>query len=118
MQAVFFQEGKAIDYIPGADVAIGQVVVLGSIVGIAVRAIASGALGSLAIAGVFNVAKVNGAIGAGVPVYWDADGDPQGGTAGTGAATTTSTDNTFLGHAVAVAGVTDETVRVVLGRAS
>jgi predicted RecA/RadA family phage recombinase len=90
--------------------------VLGSIVGIAARPIASSVLGALAIAGVFDVAKVNGAIGVGVAVYWDVDGDPQGGTASTGAATTTSTDNTYLGHAVAAAGATDETVRVVLGR--
>ena len=115
-QATFLQEGKAIDYTPGSDVVAGQVVVLGSMIGIAVRPIASGALGALAIAGVFDVAKVNGAISVGVAVYWDADGDPQGGTAGTGAATTTSTDNTFLGHAVAAVGATDETVRVVLGR--
>ena len=55
-----------------------------------------------------------GVIAEGTDIYWDADGDPVGGTAGTGCATTVSTDNTYMGKSVAAAGSSDETVRVRL----
>ena len=113
-QATFVQEGNAVDYTPGSAVAAGDVVVQGDLVGVSPRPIAAGALGSLAVRGVFDVAKVTGAIGAGAAVYWDADGNPVGGTAGTGAATTTRTGNTFMGFALASALSADETVRLVL----
>ena len=113
-QAKFAQEGKSIDYTPGSAVAGGSVVVQGSLVGFAKLAIAANKLGALAIAGVFDLVKINGAIAAGAPVYWDADGNPQGGVAGSGAATTTNTDagDTFVGFAIAAAAETAEVVQV------
>lgn len=113
-QATFVQEGNKVDYTPGADVAAGDVVVQGSMVGFSPRPISSGLLGALIVAGLVDFVKAAVAITAGAAVYWDADGDPVGGTAGTGALTTTSTDNTFVGWAVAAAADTDTTARARL----
>src|SRR5690606_38653545 len=95
-QATYRAVGRQIDYTPGAAVSAGDVVVQGSLVGIAALDIEANRLGALHVEGIFDVVKVNGAINAGASVYWDADGSPQGGTAGTGAATTTSSENTFM----------------------
>src|SRR5690606_31113108 len=73
--------------------------------------IAAGTLGALHAEGVFEFVKDNSDISAGDVLYWDADGDPVGGTAGTGAATTTAASNTLLAFAVADAGVYAGTVR-------
>jgi len=113
-QATFVQEGNSVDYTPGSAVAAGDVVVQGAFVGVAKVPIAAGALGALATTGLFDIAKAAVSIDAGAAVYWDADGDPVGGTPGTGAATTTSSGNTFLGWAIAAAGETDTVVRTRL----
>jgi len=113
-QATYSHIGNTIDYTPASDVEAGQVVVVGNLVGVASRPIASGELGAIAVRGVFDVVKANVAISAGDAVYWDADGDPVGGEAGSGAATNVSTDNTFMGYAVADAAAADGTVRVTL----
>jgi predicted RecA/RadA family phage recombinase len=106
--------GTRFDHTPGSAVGAGAVVVQNSLVGIAENDIAANALGALAVNGTFDLVKINGAMSAGDPLYWDSDGDPQGGTAGSGAATTTSTDNDFIGFAVADAADTDEKVRMLL----
>lgn len=113
-QAKYLHGGEAVDYTPSSAVAAGDVVVQGSLPGFARSPIAANELGSLGVVGVFRVAKANGAISAGAAVYWDADGDPEGGTAGTGAATTTATGNTFLGFATAAAGASGTTVDVLV----
>jgi len=113
-QARFIHEGRSIDYTPDADVTAGDVVVLGGLAAIAKLDIAADALGALAVTGVFDVVHAADEIDPGAAIYWDADGDPVGGTAGTGAATATSTDNTFMGWAPYGAAVDDETVRVIL----
>ena len=112
--AKFIQKGDAIDYTPGANVAAGSVVVIGTLVGIADRAIADGELAAISLAGVYAIEKITGAITAGAYVYWDADGDPQGGTAGTGGLTTTKADGVFAAIAIAAAAETDGTVLVKL----
>ena len=112
-QATFVQVGESIDYTPVAAVTAGQVVVQGSMIGVAKMPIAAGALGALAVRGVFDVVKANEQQALGAALYWDADGNPYGGTAGTGCATTTAGGNTFIGFAQAAAGATDETVRVL-----
>lgn len=114
MQGTLVQSDTNIDYTPSSAVVAGQVVVQGVLVGVAHAAIASGVLGSLDIAGVFDLVKATGAITAGALVYWDADGDPVGGTAGTGAATTTSSGNILIGPAVRAAASGDTTARVTL----
>jgi predicted RecA/RadA family phage recombinase len=112
-QAQFIQEGGSIDYTPSSAVVAGQVVVLGSMIGVAKTPIAANALGALGVKGIFDVVKANEQQAQGAALYWDADGNPYGGTAGTGCATTTSSGNTFIGFAQALAGATDETVRVL-----
>jgi len=112
-QARFIQVGESIDYTPGSAVAAGQVVVQGSMIGVTKVPIAANALGALAVKGVFDVVKANEQIALGAALYWDADGDPYGGSAGTGCATTTSSGNTFIGFAMEAAGATDEKVRVL-----
>jgi len=113
-QATYVQQGEAIDYTPGGAVAAGQVVVQGDFVGVAKTPIPAGTPGALAVVGVFDVVKAAVAFTAGVAVFWDADGNPVGGTAGTGAATTSAAGNTFMGFAVAAAADTAATVHVSL----
>ncbi len=113
MKARFVHEGKAIDYTPGADVAAGSVVVLGNLVGFAKLDIAAGTLGALHLTGVYDVEKANEEITQGAATHYDADGDPYDGEAGSGAATTTSGGNTFMGFALATAAATDTHVRIV-----
>jgi len=110
MTARFIQNGNSIDYTPGADVSAGDVVVQGDLVGITKLDIASGALGALAVTGVFDVPKTTGvgeAIAAGAKVYWDeaesvAKTDDEAGA------------NKYLGKTVLAVGDDDTTVRVRL----
>jgi predicted RecA/RadA family phage recombinase len=113
-QATYVQRGEAIDYTPTSDVAAGQVVVQSARCGVARTPIAANTPGSLAVGGLFTVVKATGAINVGAALFWDADGNPQGGVAGTGCLTTTSTDNTFFGFAAAAAAETDTTVSALL----
>ena len=111
-QAVFVQAGDAIDYAPAGDVAPGDVIVQGDLVGIAKQEIKAGALGALAVAGVFDVAKASGAavtFSAGEAVYWDDAAKLALTTDGAGA-------NKLLGKAVADAADADEVVRVRLSQ--
>jgi predicted RecA/RadA family phage recombinase len=112
-QARFIQVGESIDYTPSSAVAAGQVVVQGSMVGVAKVPIEANRLGALSVKGVFDVVKANEQQSLGAALYWDADGNPYNGTAGTGCATTTAGGNTFIGFVMAAAGATDETVRVL-----
>lgn len=112
----FIQEGSIIPFTAGAAITSGQVVVVGSLVGIAMGDVANGAVGQLAVEGIFDVPAATAEITVGAPVYWDADGNPVGGTAGSGAATATDTSNTLMGHAIAAKAATLGIVRVKLGR--
>lgn len=114
MQATLVSEGNKADYTPAAAVAAGDVVVQGSLVGMAHTAIAASVPGAINTGGIFDVVKATGAITAGAPVYWDATGDPVGGTAGSGAATTTAASNTLMGWAVTAAVSAGTTVRIKL----
>jgi predicted RecA/RadA family phage recombinase len=114
MQGTFIQDGLNIDYTPGSAVVAGQVVVQQNLVGVAKSPIAASTLGALSISGIFDVVQAAEIIPAGAPVYWDADGNPVGGTPGSGAATATATGNTFMGFAQALTAATDSVVRVAL----
>ena len=108
----FVHDGNAIDYTPGADVAAGDVVVQGELVGIAKTAIAASVLGALAVSGVFDLPKATGAstaITAGALVYWDAGNSQATTDDATGA-------NKLLGKTVAAASDDDTTVRVRLAQ--
>ena len=113
-QGTYIQEGREIDYTPTAAVAAGDVIVQSRLVGIAKAPIAVGELGSLSIAGAFDVDQAAEIIVAGAPVYWDEDGNSVGGTAGAGAATATVTENVFMGFALALTAAADLKVRVAL----
>ena len=111
-QAVPYAPGKYIDYTPGSAKSIGDVVVQGDLIGVCVADIAANEKGALQIEGLLKFAKITGAFTSGALIYWDEDGDPLGGTAGTGAATTTSTGNKLIGKATVAAAETDTTVQV------
>lgn len=105
-QALFIHDGRNIDFTPAEDVAAGEVVVQGDLVGISKRPIAAGEPGSLAVEGVFDIAKASAdTINAGVRVYWKADDEH---------AVTTASGNKLLGKSVAAAGAGTTTVRVLL----
>jgi predicted RecA/RadA family phage recombinase len=113
--AQFIHDGCAIDYTPTAAVTAGDVIVQGDLVGVARLDIAAGALGSLAVTGVYDLPKTAGvgeAITAGAKVYWNATDS---------VATTDSDDGgdpavayPYLGKTVAAAGDDDTLVRVRL----
>lgn len=69
--ASYVQKGDVLDYTPASAVAAGDVVVIGSLVGVAPVAIAANKLGSLAIEGVFSMPCATGATGAqGSAISW------------------------------------------------
>lgn len=111
-QATYRAPGKTVDYTPGSAVTAGDVVVTDNRVGIALSDIAASTLGALAACGLFAIVKVTGAIADGADVFWDADGDPLGGTAGSGAATTQPI-GPYLGTVVGAAGATATTADVL-----
>ena len=105
-QAIFVHEGASIDYTPAADVAAGEVVVQGDLVGVAKLDIKANKLGALAVEGVFDFAKATGvgtALAAGTTVYWDDAAN---------VATATAVGNKQIGKSVRAAGDNDTTVRV------
>lgn len=105
--ATRYSSDGAIDYTPAAAVTAGDVVVLGGIVGVAANDIAANAKGSLEIEGVFKVPKTTAAWVIGLPVHWNASGDPDGGTAGTGAANQTGA-GIYMGTATIAASSGDD----------
>ena len=109
MIARYVHRGEIIDFTPAADVAAGNVVVIGSIVGITKLDIKAGTLGALALVGIYDIVKATGdgtAIARGAKVYWDAAAQK---------ATTVSAGNSYLGEAIVAASATDVTVRIRLG---
>ena len=110
MRARFIHDGNAIDHTPSSDVAAGDVVAFEDLVGIAKLDIAAGALGALAVSGVFDVAKDTGggtSIPMGALVYWNPSAQQ---------ASTDSSGSVLLGKAVQAAGEDDATVRVRLSQ--
>ncbi len=109
-QATFVQEGDAIDYTPGADVAVGDVVVQSDLVGVAKRETKANELGSLSVTGVFDVAKEGGVgvtFAVGDKAYWDDTNNFAVATDGAGA-------NKLMGKAILAAADADTTARVRL----
>lgn len=107
MLATTVAEGDSIDYTPGSAVDAGAVVFLGLICGIATSAIAASALGALAVAGIFEVAKDGTSgpvIAVGDDIFWDA--------ANSQATNLQVAGLPRMGTAVKAAGTSDSTVRV------
>jgi predicted RecA/RadA family phage recombinase len=82
---VFVQEGASLDYTPDHDVTAGDVVIKGGHVTIAKHDIPANTPGSVAIEGIFAGPKINALMRDGDAVFWDADANPVGGVAGSGA---------------------------------
>lgn len=84
--ASYVQKGDVLDYTPASAVAAGDVVVIGTLVGVAPRPIAANALGSLAVEGVFSMPCATGATGAqGSAINWYATSGVAHATTGTAA---------------------------------
>lgn len=96
---------QTIDYTPSVDVAAGDVVVQGDLVGIAKTAIAAGKKGALSVSGCFEFPKAasDGGMAVGTLAYWDADNS---------VATGTATGNKYLGKVEATAATAATSVKV------
>ena len=107
MNARYVQRGDSIDYIPESDVAAGDIVKVGSLVGVAKLDIKAGELGALAVVGVYEIAKAEGiAFAAGMEVGWNAS---------TGQAVAAGASGSVkIGHAIGLTGATDKFVLVRL----
>ncbi len=106
MATNYIQEGKALNYTPsGADVSSGDLVVIGTIAGIAKTDIADGKTGAVHISGVFSVAKASGAVSQGAKLYWNSSNSNL---------TTTASGNTLVGVAAAAALSGDATIPLLL----
>lgn len=115
--ALTYAEGDVVDYTPGSAVTAGDVVVLNGIVGIATTAIAASTLGSLSITGIKKVPKTTAAWVVGLPVHWNPTGDPDNGTAASGAANQLGV-GTYMGVATIAAASGDDYGYVNLNAAS
>ena len=111
--AFYISDEDALDYTPAAAEIAGDVIVQGGIVGINPTDIAAGKKGAIQIEGVFDVPKTTAAWVIGLPVFWDATGNPDSGDAGSGAANQIGT-GIYMGIATQAAGSGDNTGRVLL----
>lgn len=108
MIAKYVQRGHDIDFVPEADVAAGDVLIIGDIIGIVKLDIKAGALGTLALVGVFDIPKATGegtAIFAGAMVFWDAENKQ---------VSTTGGENKYLGKTIITSSDNDAHARVII----
>lgn len=111
-KAIFRHEGAAIDHTPVANLASGDVVVQGGLVGVARLDIKANTLGSLAVEGVFDFLKGVGpgsALAVGTDAYWDAANQQATADPAAGA-------NKRIGRVVKAAADNDATVRIRLSQ--
>ena len=106
MKARYVQRGESIDFTPTADVAAGDVVKVGNLVGVAKLDIRAGELGALALCGVYEIATNGSAVEAGAVVFVD---PATGKVCAEGASGAVK-----FGHAVAAAAAADTLVHVRL----
>lgn len=72
MSRNFHSNGDVVQYTAGANITAGSVVKMGNTLGVALKDIANGATGPVAVKGVFRVPKVSAAvIGVGESLVWD-----------------------------------------------
>lgn len=109
---VYVQHGASIDHTPVADVAAGDVIVQGDLVGVAVRNVKAGELGAIGVEGVFEFPKEAGggvAFSTGDLAYWDDANDVAVATDGGGA-------NKLIGKVVVDAADANDSVRIRLSQ--
>jgi len=117
VKAQAYKAGEKIDITAGSDITAGTPQSVCGLCGIPPNDIDSGASDALQIEGIVKVQKVNEAWTAGDTIWYDNDGDPYNGTAGTGAATkTVANGDILMGIATADADATDEHGYVLLNR--
>lgn len=103
--ARYVAPGSSIDHTPGSALSAGDVVVVGSLVGIAATDIAAGKLGAILVDGVFEFPKAAEALSVGDSAYWDA---------GASNVTATASGNTLVGIVVAAAASGDAVASVLI----
>lgn len=104
MTTKFVQPGEVIDYTAGANIASGQVVLMGARIGVALKAIANGETGPMQVTGVFNIAKLStDNMAQGALLYWDNTNSRL---------TTTASGNTLAGFGAAAAAATTTSVNI------
>lgn len=102
MKAKYIQKGDSVDIVPSFDLAAGEVVKLGNLIGVTKLPISKGTLGTIAISGVFDVHKPQGfSFYTGENVYCNSKGE-------------VDKEGTLLGISVSSATATSEHVRILL----
>ena len=106
MKVTYYQRGETLDYTATKKLEAGDVVSLGTRIGVAAANIGAGEQGAVHVVGVFAMAKANTEeIKQGAAVYYDAAAE---------AITTTADGNTPAGYAAADAATTATSVLVKL----
>ena len=106
MKVTYYQRGESLDYIPTEKLEAGQVVPIGTRIGVAAEAIPAGQPGHIHVVGVFAMTKTNTEeIKLGTAVYYDAAAE---------AITVTADGNTPAGYAAADAATNATSVLVKL----
>lgn len=104
MTTKYVMSGDVMDYTAGSAVSVGQVILVGKRIGVALTAIAAGATGALRMDGVFTIAKLStDVVAQGDLLYWD--------NANSRLTTTVGT-NVLAGYAFAASGSGVTTVQI------
>lgn len=101
MKNQVFKDGWHLPFTAGANITGGDLVKVGSVIGVATGDIASGADGVAVVHGVYSVGKESEAIDQGTALYYKES---------TGKVTATAQGNTFAGYAWGSALLADTTV--------
>lgn len=112
MTAKYWQKGEVLDYKASAAVKNGEVVSLGTRIGVAGEDIAAGETGHLHVVGVFEMEKAAGDMTMGAAVYYDEAAKKITTVASTGESS--GKVNIPAGYAAAPADSADETALVKL----
>lgn len=116
MTTNYIQDGSVIDVTAGAAYSSGDVVVVGTLIGVALDDIANGAVGPVQIKGVFELPAVSAAvIGVGETMTWDVSANSGAGAFDDDQATPATGDITGASAVcVEASGNGDTTVKVLL----
>lgn len=113
MTAKYWQKGEVLDYKASAAVKNGEVVSLGTRIGVAGEDIAAGETGHLHVVGVFEMEKAAGDVTMGDALYYSAT-DKKITTVASTDESPSKVNNIPAGYAAAPAASADETVLVKL----
>ncbi len=116
MSTKYVQKGSSIDYTNNGTAVIktGDIVNLVTRIGVAATDIAVGAVGAVAVSGVFSAPKAAEAVTVGAALYYDTSADNITTVASTGS-DATKKDNIPAGWAVAPAAAGDNEILVKIG---